>query len=283
MSVEAPSPACGPSGSAQGARSGVLWIPDWPIVAAVSEGELPGHLPSVLCNGRGVTAVSAQARRCGVRPGMTRRTAQSLVPELVVGPENPAQQVRAFEPVLQAASEVVAGVVLLRPGLAAVGVEGAAKYHGGEERVADALVGAAAESGAEAQVGVAAGFLTAILAARKSAIVPTEDSARFLAPYPTRMLVHAATTPLLRAQYSELVGVWERLGLARLGDVARLSPADVAARFGQTGTRAHRLAQGRGCAALPICRWGWIWTRLRNGSIPPRSPRETWRCSCTAC
>ena len=227
------------------ARVGILWVPDWPIVAAVAEGDLPAHLPSVLCDGRGVVAVSPQARRLGVRPGMTRRTAQSLVPDVVVGEVNPGQQVRAFEPVMQAAGEVIAEVSLLRPGLAMVGVSGAARYYGGEEAVAAELTGAVGQTGVEVQVGIGAGFLTAILAARQSLLVPTEESFDFLAPHPVGSLVHAATTDRAREGVTELVGVWQRLGLMRLGDVAKLRAGDVAARFGRVGILAHRLAQGR--------------------------------------
>lgn len=231
--------------SGEGSRSGVLWIPDWPIVAAVLEGELPAHLPSALLGGRGLVAVSAQARRLGLRPGMTRRTAQSLVPDLALAALNPVQQVRAFEPVLQETAEVVADISLLRPGLALVGIEGAAAYYGGEEPVAGELVGAAARAGVEAQVGAASGLLTAILAARASRIIPPGESTAFLDPHPVDVLVHAATSEQLREEYSGLVGTWKRLGLAQLGDIARLEAAEIAARFGRAGVRAHRLARGR--------------------------------------
>src|SRR5699024_11377234 len=70
-------------------RTGVLWVPDWPIVAAIAEGELPAHLPAALCDGRGLTVVSAPARRLGLRPGMTRRTAQSRGPPPLRGPPHP--------------------------------------------------------------------------------------------------------------------------------------------------------------------------------------------------
>lgn len=225
-------------------RRGVLWVPDWPIVAAVSEGELPAHLPSALCAGSVVVAVSAQARRCGVRPGMSRRTAQSLIPELVIGRVDEGQQVRAFEPVLRAIEGEVADVSVLRPGLAAMGISGAARYHGGEERVAELLIGAAAETGVEAQVGAGVGVLTAILAARHGVIVPSEKAVSFLHGHPTRALSHAATTPQMREEYSRLIGVWERLGLTTLGQVASLRRADVANRFGSVGVQAYRLAQG---------------------------------------
>lgn len=225
-------------------RWGVLWVPDWPIAAAIAEGELPAHLPTAMCAGAAVTVVSAQARRLGVRAGMTRRTAQSLVPDLVLGQSSPIQEVRAFEPVLQAAGGVAADVVLLRPGLALVGAAGAARYYGGEEEVANSLVGAAANAGVEAQVGVATGFLSAILAARRSLIVPPDETPGFLFPHPVENLLHAATTAGARKEYAALVSVWQRLGLARLGDVAQLSVADVAGRFGRMGIYAHRLVRG---------------------------------------
>lgn len=230
---------------AEGRRTGILWVPDWPILAAIWEGEVPAHLPSALCTNRGVVAVSAQARRLGVRPGMTQRTAQSLVPELVLGQDNPSQQVRAFEPVLAAAAEVTADISLLRPGLAMVGIEGAARYYGGEEAAAGELIGALAQAGFEAQVGAGEGLLTAIVAARAAELVPSGRAADFLAPHRVEELVHAATTPNGRREYEELVGIWRRLGLLRLGDVADLAAADVTARFGRVGARAHRLARGQ--------------------------------------
>lgn len=229
---------------ARAPRSGVLWVPDWPVAAAIAEGELPAHLPAALCNGRGLTAVSAGARRLGLRPGMTRRSAQSLAPDLVLADDDPVREARAFEPVMQAIQEVVAHLVLLRPGLVLLG-GGAARYHGGEHEVADALVGAAAQTGAEAHVGIATGFLTAILAARESLILPPERSFPFLTPHPVSALLHAATTRAARAEYSRLIDLWRRLGLTTLGAVAQLPAADVAARFGQVGLQAHRLAHGQ--------------------------------------
>lgn len=240
MSVEARGEAAGGA-----PRRGALWVPDWPIVAAIVEGDLPAHLPSALCRGRVVIAVSAQGRRCGIRPGMTCRTAQSLVPDLVCAPADEAQQARAFEPVMHAVTEVVADATLLRPGLALLGIEGAARYYGTEEEVAQVLVGATGAVGVEAQVGAGPGFLTTILAARASAFIPEGGAAQFLEPKPITALLHAATTERMREEYRELIGLWRRLGLQRLGQVAALSPSDVLGRFGQVGVRAHRLAQGR--------------------------------------
>ncbi|HLS02525.1 MAG TPA: DNA polymerase Y family protein, partial [Beutenbergiaceae bacterium] len=229
---------------------GVLWVPDWPIVAAIAEGELPGHLPSVLCHNSRVQAVSAQARRLGIRVGMSKRTAQSLAPDLVAGQDNPVQRVRAFEPVMNAVEQVVANAVILRPGLVMFGAKGAVNFHGGQNQLGERLLGAAAHAGVEAHVGVAVGILPAILAARHSAFIPPQRTRAFLYPHPVGAILHAATTSGAWREYKEVISSWEKLGLTRVGDVARLDRGVVAARFGRVGVEAHRLAQGLGWVDL---------------------------------
>ena len=63
--------------------------------------------------------------------------------------------------------------------------DGAARFHGSEEALAEALVNAVAEfAGCECSVGAADGLLAAILAARFAELVPAGESAAFLAPRP---------------------------------------------------------------------------------------------------
>lgn len=110
--------------------------------------------------------------------------------------------------------------------------------------MAEALVGAAVQAGAEAQVGVADGVLAALLAARESLHVPPGKSAQFLAQRDVRDLLHVTTTRDSRAALADLVDLFRRLGLATLGDVARLRASHVGPRFGALGLQAHRLARG---------------------------------------
>lgn len=227
-----------------GRRIAVLWVPDWPVAAAIAEGLITADDLTALHDGRRLTAVSAAARRQGLRVGMTRRTAQALCPGAALVPADPGRDLRAFDPVVQAAREVVADVALLRPGLLQLGITGAARYQGSEEAVVESLIGAAAEAGCEAQVGVADGLLAAILAARSHTLVPPGGSEEFLAPYPSRGLLVAATTRAMRAQYEDLIGLWRRLGLTTLGEIAGLRAAHVGPRFGEVGLQAHRLAAG---------------------------------------
>jgi protein ImuB len=230
--------------SAVGTRQAVVWVPDWPVVAAVAEGLAEAYQPVALHDGRGLVAVSARARAEGVRRGMRRRAAQGLCPELVLINADDGRDVRAFEPVMQALEEVSPEASLLRPGVAVLPARGPTRYLGSEQAMAEALVGAAVQAGAEAQVGVADGVLTAMLAARDSARVPMGRSAEFLAQRDVRDLLHVTTTRDSRARLVDLVDLFRRLGLATLGDVAGLRAAHMGPRFGELGLQAQRLARG---------------------------------------
>nr|WP_311836227.1 DNA polymerase Y family protein [Cellulomonas fimi] len=226
-------------------RTAVLWVPDWPVVAAIAAGQAEPHHPAAVHDGRRVTTVSALARAQGVRRGMRRRQAQECCPELVLLPVDEGRDARAFEPVAAAAETVVAGLEVARPGLLLLPAGGASRFHGSEEALAEALVGRVAErTGHECLVGVADGVLAAVLAARTSSIVASARTHAFLAPLPVDELVHAATEGGAVTEVAGLVDLLHRLGLRTLGDLVALPAADVEARFGRLGAWAHRLARG---------------------------------------
>lgn len=225
-------------------RLAAAWVPDWPVAAAVSEGLAQAYAPVALHDGRALVAVSARARAEGVRRGMRRRAAQALCPDLVLLHADESRDVRAFEPVMQALEEVSSEVTLLRPGLVVLPARGPSRYLGSEEAMAEALVGAAAQAGAEVQVGIADGVLTAVLASRSAALVPPGHSAAYLADRDVRDLIHITTTRDSRARIVDLVDLFRRLGLTTLGAVAALRPAHVGPRFGDLGLQAQRLAAG---------------------------------------
>lgn len=232
-------------------RRAVLWVPDWPIVAALAEASLGAETPAGILHGRGLVAVSAAARRAGVRRGMRKRQAQRLCPEIALLPHDEGRDARAFEVVAAAAEGVVSGLEVSRPGILMIPAGGASRFHGSEAALAEALVTAVVEAaGCEAGVGVADGLLAAVVAARENVIVPAGASRDFLAPRPVSDLTQAAS-PRQRQAVSDLVGVLDRLGLRTLGDVAALPPGDVLARFGSLGTWALRLASG-GDLAPPV-------------------------------
>ncbi|GAA1868853.1 DNA polymerase Y family protein [Myceligenerans crystallogenes] len=233
-------------------RTAALWVPDWPVVAAMTSAGVDAHTPAAVLGGSGasgagrstgqrVVAASAPARAAGVRRGMRRRTAQQHCPGLAILTADDARDAAAFEPVAVAAEQVVAGVEIARPGLLLLGSGGAARYHGSEHALARELAEAVArDTGHECQVGIADGFLAAVLAARDETVVPPGGSAAWLAPRPAADLRHARPGD---SALADLLDLWQRLGLRTLGDVAGLPAGSTSARFGTPGTWARRLAR----------------------------------------
>ena len=235
----------GPDRDGTPTRTAALWVPDWPVVAAMVAGQVDAHRPAAVHDGRTVTAVSALARAQGVRRGMRRRQAQECCPGLELLAVDEGRDARSFEPVAAAAETVVAGLEVARPGLLLLPAAGASRYHGSEQALAERLVAQVAEvTGHECQVGVADGLLAAVLAARSARVVPPGAARAFLAPRAVADLVHAAIGEQAVAEVSALVDLLVRLGLHTLGDLTALPAADVEARFGAGGTWAHRLARG---------------------------------------
>lgn len=240
-----PSEDAGARAAEQTPRLGVLWVPDWPVVAAMAQQQIPVDLPVAVHDARGIVAASAPARALGVRRGMRRRSAQELCPELLLVPADTGRDVRTFEEVVQACDEVVADLEVIRPGMVLFASPGPSRYAGGDEALGAGLVGAVAEQArVECQVGIAEGYLAAVLAAREGVVVPPGQAREYLAGRDVRSLLHAATTRDASAAWSDLVDLLRRLGLVRLGDVAALRTSDVAARFGDLGVRGQRLARG---------------------------------------
>lgn len=237
-------------------RRAVLWVPDWPVVAAMTEAGLGAEVPAAVLHGRGLVAVSAAARAVGVRRGSTRRLAQRACPELVLLAQDEGRDSRQFEAIAAAAEQAVSGVEISRPGLLMIPADGASRFHGSEEALAEALVTAVAEfAGVECAVGMADGLLAAVLAARGSVLVPPGGSAGFLAEAPVESIALAAMEKAQRDEAERLASVLVRLGIVTLGDLVALPFADILARFGPVGAWAHRLAAGQDLAP-PVLRRG---------------------------
>ncbi|MCR8691110.1 DNA polymerase Y family protein [Rhodococcus pyridinivorans] len=224
------------------ARVVALWCPDWPAVAAATAAELPATVPVAVVSANRVVACSASARAAGVRRGLRRREAQARCPELHVARSDPDLEARTFEAVVAAIDAVAPGVEVLRPGLVVLAARGVVRWFGSEEAAAEALIDAVAATGVECQVGVADELSTAVLAARRNALVPTGRGAEFLAPLPVSYL---AVEPALAApRRADTVDLLRRLGIRTIGAFAALSSIDVASRFDADVVAAHRSARG---------------------------------------
>jgi len=224
-------------------RTLVVWCPDWPVVAALAERDLPGHLPAAVFTANIVQACNEGARDFGIRRGMRRRDAQSRCPELIVLDQVPERDVRTFERVLAALEELRPGVAPLRPGLVALGSPG--RFYGGEPEagavIAECLVGLGVR---DVRIGIADELFTAEQAARRaeiqqSLVIPTGESGVFLRTLPVEVL-----------DEQETVGLLLRLGIHTLADLARLPTETVRSRFGQRAAWIHRVVHGGGARPL---------------------------------
>jgi protein ImuB len=221
-----------------------VWCPDWPVVAA----GVAAGVPAVVLHANRVVARSPAAAAEGVVIGQRRRQAQQLCPDVALLDHDPDRDARAFEPVVRAIGRFAPRLEVVEPGWLCLGARGPSRYFGGDERLAAQLVEAVRrEAGAAVErsgigVGVADGRVAAAVAARRAGrapiVVPPDASPDFLAPLPVAWLHHVGEVD------PELVGLFARMGLARLGDLAALPAGDVLARFGPPGRHAHRLAGG---------------------------------------
>jgi protein ImuB len=210
----------------------VAWCPDWPVQAAGFPYEVP---VAVMDKGR-VVACSPAARAEGVTTGLRRREAQRRCTGLVLVERDPDREARAYEPVVAAVEALAPKVEILRPGECAFAAHGAARFHGGEQELVakvTAAVDRALGGRGRCRAGIADGVFAAGLAARHGMLVPAGATPGFLAPFSVATLDRPDLTDLLT-----------RLGLHTLGQLAALPGADLAARFGPEGVRAHRLASG---------------------------------------
>lgn len=226
-------------------RTMVLWCPDWPIRALVTDGRAAESDPVALLDRGLVFACSPAARDEGVRRGLRVREAQARCPRLTVLPYDRGFDARAFEPVLTALEQAIPGVQPMRPGLVAIRARGPVRFYGGERAAAQALLAVLGGCRVpDAAIGIADGPFAAEQAARapqKVTIVPEGASAGFLGGLPVSVFGEPETTELLR-----------RLGVHTLADLAAMNPLELRERFGEAAVRMHAIAAGRdGSTVVP--------------------------------
>lgn len=225
-------------------RTLVVWCPDWPVTAAISELGHGTNEPAVVLADNRVIAGNQRARDEGIRRGLRRRDAQARCPGVLLLDDNPDRDLRCFEPVLAAVERLRPGVAPLRPGLLAIRSPG--RYYGSEEHAAAVIAEHLVAAGVtDLRIGVADDLFTAEQAARQTEsaqewrIVPAGGSAVFLGGLRIDVLPDA-----------ELVSLLRRLGIDTLGEFAALPHGTVLTRFGGTAAKIHRLAGGTGQATV---------------------------------
>lgn len=242
-SAEPPTPAEPTAPAARHAsvhRTVVLAVPDWPAVAAGIAHGLSTAAPAAVLRAGRIISCNAPARASGVETGLNKRAAQLRCPELTVIPWDPEVDHRVFAAGIGVLEDLVARFTLLSPGVVSIPALSLRRTHATEESAVEALLtGLTDATGWEFFPGIADTAFAALLASRTATRVPPGRTAAFLAPLPI-----ASLTAVDAHAYAELVPLLGRLGLTALGRFAQLAEADVHARFGTLGRRAHRLARG---------------------------------------
>ena len=228
-----------------------VWFPDWPAVAA----GLHPDVPAAVMRANRVVARTPAAAAEGVVIGQRRRQAQRRCPHIRLVDHDPDRDAGRFEPVVRAVTEISPRLDLVEPGWITLSARGPSRYFGGDRALAERLAptaasvaAAASAGGAEMRVdvgvGVADGRFASSVAARlavrrgEPVVIDPTGSPAFCAPLPIGWL------QTLGEADPDLVELFTRLGLRRLGDLAALDAADVLGRFGHAGVHAHRLASG---------------------------------------
>ncbi|MDX2382064.1 MAG: DNA polymerase Y family protein, partial [Acidimicrobiia bacterium] len=219
-------------------RMVTVWCPDWSVTAAGFSADEPAAVMSA----NRVVSRTAAAGEEGVIVGQRQRQAQRRCPEIVLVDHDAARDAREFEPVVAGIAELSPRLDVVEPGWISLSARGPSRYFGGDRTLADLLVERVRAVGYTSSIGVADGRFAAGIAARLARrrgepfVVEPGGSTDFCAGLPIGWL------QILGEADPELVELFVRLGLRRLGDLAALPASDVLGRFGHPGAHAHRLA-----------------------------------------
>lgn len=268
------------SAASRDVRSACLVAARFPVAALLrAEPELRG-CPLAVCDsrragGKGraiagprdpVIGVSREGERLGLRSGMT--VAQALVrhADTIVRPVDRVAMQAGRAALLELASSISPRVETVGEGIVAMDITGLERAMGTPAGIAAALLHRAERIGFEVGVGIADGPSTARIAAHAAArdgeviVVASGGDAGWLAPLPLTALASVVEGPVgrwesptagaaarrrERPSWEEVAEGLRRVGLTRIGDLARLSLAEVTTRFGRVGGRAWRIAAGQ--------------------------------------
>jgi protein ImuB len=200
-----------------------------------------------------VGEVSQAAETFGIHAGMRMGEALARCPRLTLVPPDPMGVAEAWERALARLESLGAAVESLRAGEACFDAGGLQRLHSGQvvRMLADGYLAA---HGSErlrkvlsgARVGQGPTRFCAMVAAHGARVRRPQRvaGAGDLAARPVELLRR-------RSETAALVEAFERLGIATLGELAALSRAVVADRFGRPGLLAHDLARGRDTPLRP--------------------------------
>lgn len=242
-----------------------LWLPDWPIDRLRRATDAPAGVLVLATGGvagRRLTAVSPEAAAEGLAPGMTLTDARALVPGLRARDADPRADAAALRGLADwalryspwVALDGVDGLILDITGVAHLfgsGPPDPRRRAADEAALMTDLVARLALRGITARVAVAP---TAAAAAALARFGPRRPEARIgaiLEPGELAAIRALDDLPVAALRLDPaLAETWRRLGLATIGDLARLPRPGLARRFGAAVL--DRLDEALGRVDTPI-------------------------------
>jgi protein ImuB len=205
-----------------------------------------------------LSQVSHRARASGLRTGMTVAQARALIPEVTIAHPSRMAERAAMDALVDVAESISPIVEEGEPGCLWIDLTGAERSfrHSTvmqdpeetiESAIAEEIIRRTHRIALDAAVGVAANKETAYLAARcgGARVIPYEKEREFLDWMPLD-LIGLGTNE----RGDDVETMLKRLGIRRLGDLARLDGRAVGSRFGSRGVELVRLARGEGSATV---------------------------------
>ena len=225
-------------------RLAALFIPLFPLAARLrSEPELAAEAV-VLVEGNGnnahVIAATKRARKSGVRHGMSLPQARAILPRVIARGRDAECERAAQEALFELAEMFSPRVENCGDGAVYVDIDGIERHYPGddsERQIANAMIRRGTLANLPVRVGIASSKLAARIAAElphTPNVIPHGEEEKILAPLPLTRLspeVEAAMT-------------FHRWGISSIGELARLSEAEVASRLGEIGRELHFAARG---------------------------------------
>ncbi len=222
-----------------GLRALVVVLPGFRLERAGFEVSDLAGLVAESKNALRLIALTPHAIRQGLRVGMTAAEARARLPAVRLVDHDPAAEVRDRADLLQAFDAISDRATFLWDDGIVFDLSTVAHLFGGERRAAERAVALASELGHTARATVADDALAARALARWTVpdgevrIVPTGNTAKALADLPVESL----------EPDEDLRKGLRAIGVATVGQWAKLDPAAVAGRFPEA-VRLHRVARG---------------------------------------
>ncbi len=257
-----------------------LWVPDWPVLTIMRREGISATRPVAVTDHGKVMAVSAAARRDGVRRGMRRRAAQAVCPSLVLHPRDEQQEHLDFDTVASAAHRVLPHCSVSRPGVLwapwKIPVKAQADADFARQllnSLAEPLIEHIAhDADVECHVGGGQSLLTALLAAREDSAVCFSETRDYLGKQPIESLRLLVTDATRETELTAFLSALTGLGVRTLRQLAEVGRTALNTRFGHIGQWAY--LQALGCDTLLNDPWRQVQEIKEELVIDPPAERS---------